>query len=128
MHSAVSCAACASRSIATTRAPSRAYATAAALPLLQPSPEEPAPNTSATLSCRRFICLPMKLSDRTASADALELGAVTTTPLDVFGGIAAQRLDVVLTQLAQHLGWCPDDQRVVGEALAFGHHCAGGDQ
>src|SRR5918998_5794599 len=54
---AVSSAASAIRSTATTAAPSRAYVTAAALPLPQPGPDEPAPNTNATLPSTRFIRL-----------------------------------------------------------------------
>src|SRR5450830_1093790 len=48
--SLVACAACRLRSTASTRAPSRAYNTAAALPLPQPSPTDPAPLTMTTLS------------------------------------------------------------------------------
>jgi hypothetical protein len=52
--SAVSFAASILTSNAITFAPSRAYVTAAALPLPQPGPEEPAPETIATRFCSRF--------------------------------------------------------------------------
>ena len=48
---AVSPAAAASMSTASTRAPSRANSTAAALPLPHPGPTDPAPTTMATRSC-----------------------------------------------------------------------------
>src|SRR3954468_12703699 len=51
----VSSAAARSISATTMRAPSRAYATAAARPLLQPGPAEPAPKISAILSFSRLL-------------------------------------------------------------------------
>src|SRR6185369_4839113 len=52
-RASVSVIASASRSTAKTLAPSRANNTAMARPLPQPGPTQPAPATSATLSCKR---------------------------------------------------------------------------
>src|SRR5688572_19913073 len=53
MTTRVACAASASRSTATTCPPSRAYSAAAALPLLQPMPNDPAPRTRTVLPSKR---------------------------------------------------------------------------
>src|SRR3954468_1139318 len=61
MMTAVSSAALRLTSAQNTFAPSRAKATAAALPFPQPGPIEPAPTTSATLPLRRSAMFPPPL-------------------------------------------------------------------
>src|SRR5271165_2262692 len=67
MIAAVSSAAASARSTHATRAPSRAKATAAAFPLPQPGPDDPAPKTIAVLSFSRSAMTVSCVSDQSVN-------------------------------------------------------------
>src|SRR5436309_14117560 len=116
MMSRVSSAASFLRSTAMTFVPSRAKATAAALPFPQPAPTDPAPNTNATRPSNR---LPI------ASIQYLELRLVGFLALLVVIRVRADELNLLVRQLSHYLGWCPDKERAIRKALAFSDDCAG---